>query len=212
MSNLVRFYVQTLKISIRNFILLTAIIASTVLSGTYCVADELPYLQSSSAIQITLKNHSSSVHQTSYLITSGDIEGDADLTPAPSTAEGQLIVSSQLVGVKSTFENSNAPYGGQITALITCNMQKYVKEQPVTFEGSVSQAILAVATARRGFGACSFDLVKYASVFWAGYDMQRKQVLTIKLFKPVMNPNKIDDSQKEILQILKKIINKSGGL
>lgn len=180
-----------------------------VLIGKYWLEkrDGFPYGPSSADVQILLKEHTSAVGQRYvYLVKAGDIEGEAVLTSAPTSTIGRAIVDSQIVGVTSPFENSVAPYPGQITSLIACNTRKYVKEQNFRFGSVETKLVLAVASARRIFGSCSADEIKHAAIFWAAYDEQRRQVVTVKLFKPISGPDNVAESQQEILRIFRKIM------
>jgi hypothetical protein len=172
---------------------------------------DFPY-GNSSDLQIQLKEHRLEGERNSvYFIKSADIEGEAALTPAPTLDLGQSFVNSQIVGVKSTFESSRAPYAGQITAMIDCHTKKFVKEQTLPFLGGESTAIMAVATGRHIFGSCSVDEMKYAAIVWAGYDQKRRQVLSVKLFKPVQGALQVELAQQEILRVLKTVIQQPGG-
>lgn len=193
--------------------LLAAAIGLTIVVGIYWLqkGEGFPYSESSAGVQIKLKENTSAAQGSVYTITAGQIDGEAVLNSAPTASLGQSLVNSQIVGVESTFQNSRAPYAGHITALIECNTNKFVKEKIVSFAGAETKLILAVTSGRRIFGVCSIEEVKYASVFWSGYDEQRRQVLTVKLFKPITDPNKIEESQQEIFGIFQKVINHPGG-
>jgi hypothetical protein len=173
--------------------------------------EDFPYGHSAD-LQIQLKGHRAEGERSSvYLIKSADIEGEATLTSAPTIDLGQSFVNSQIVSVKSTFESSRAPYAGQITAIIDCHTKKFVKEQTLPFLGEESTAVMAVATSRHIFGSCSVDEMKYAAIAWAGYDRKRRQVLSVKLFKPVQGAAQVELAQQEILGILKTVIQQPGG-
>ncbi|MDX9731607.1 MAG: hypothetical protein RBT63_07545 [Bdellovibrionales bacterium] len=160
-----------------------------------------------SNIQIILKEHHPEALQNAiYSIKSGAIEGEAFLTSAPTSSIGHMMVSSQIVVLKTTVENMRAPYAGHITAVIECKARKYMKERTVPFGSEETQLILTVATGRRIFGVCAIEEAKYASAFWAGYDEQHRQVVTVKLFKPVSDLDMIEQSQEDIAQVLLKMI------
>lgn len=172
--------------------------------------DGFPYGPSSADVQIALKHRNSNAAQRSvYLIKAGDIDGEAILDYALTAEAGRSMVHSQMAGIKSSFENMRAPYGGQITSRIDCNAQKYMKEQTVPFAGMETRLILAVAGGRRIFGICTIEQVQYASAFWSAYDEKRELVLTIKLFKPVADPKEIDQAQQQVLQTFWKVISPS---
>jgi hypothetical protein len=174
-------------------------------------SEDFPYGHSAD-LQIQLKGHRAEGERSSvYSIKSADIEGEATLTPAPTIDLGQSFVNSQIVSVKSTFESSRAPYAGQITAIIDCHTKKFVKEKILPFLGTDATAVLAVATGRHIFGSCSIDEVKYAAIVWGGYDQKRRQVLSVKLFKPVQGASQVELAQQEILRVLKTVIQQPGG-
>jgi hypothetical protein len=173
--------------------------------------EDFPYGHSTD-LQIQLKGQRTEGERSSvYSIKSDDVEGEATLTPSPTIDLGQSLVNSQIVGVKSTFESSRAPYAGQITAIIDCHTKKFVKEQTLAFLGKESTAVLAVATGRHIFGSCSVDEMKYAAIVWGGYDQKRRRVLSVKLFKPVVGASQVELAQQEILRVLKTIIQQPGG-
>lgn len=191
---------------------IAALIGVTVAIGNYWFVKEssFPYSDSSADIQIILDESTSEKAQRSfYEIKSGVVEGKATLTSAATFSLGQSITNSQIFGIKSTFENTTAPYPGFITQVIACETKKYVKEKNISLGGKAGKMILAVVSGRRLFGICSLEEIKYASLFWTAYDEQRKQVVTVELFKPITDLNNIDESQKEIQQILTKVINRS---
>jgi hypothetical protein len=166
-----------------------------------------PYGRSSSEIQVSPKENDFAVgRRTAYQVRSGDIEGEAILTPVHSATEADAMVDSQIFGVKSAFQERPAPYGGQITALIACDPQKYVKEQTVPFAGKDARLLLAVASGRKVYGSCSAEEIKYASIFLSAFDDARGQAITVKLFKPVANMAEIQPSQEALLKILHHLL------
>lgn len=193
----------------RNLLILLLLSGLTAAVGGYWIAgneEKIPYLHASSEVQI-LKKDSQGSHGTLYSIKAGDIDGEAVLTSAPTATVGQSIIHSQVVGIESAFASSRVPYAGHITAQMDCNAKKFVKEQSFIFEGEQTKLILAVANARRILGSCLLEEIKHVSGFWAAYDQQRKQVLTLKLFKRVEGPEQIDQSQQEVKRVFQKIIN-----
>lgn len=196
------------------FLLLVAgsVVVVFVTGNSWLMPSEgFPYGHSTD-LQIQLKGYRVEGERSSvYSIKSDDVEGEATLTPAPTIDLGQSFVNSQIVGVKSTFQSSPAPYAGQITATIDCHTKKFVKEQTLTFRGTESTAVLAVATGRHIFGSCSVDEIKYAAIVWGGYDQKRRQVLSVKLFKPVRGAPQVELAQQEILRVLKTVIQQPGG-
>jgi hypothetical protein len=117
-----------------------------------------------------------------------------------------VIVNSLILGLKSTFEDSRAPYGGQITSLIGCENKKFLKENLVVFEGDNTKFLLAVAGERQTFGVCVPDQIKFVSGVWTAYDKSKGRVIFIKLFKPIENLNDIGRFQAEITFVLNKSI------
>lgn len=182
--------------SVQNFILWTAFVSVVGTDG-----------MAATDVQIVLKQPASEKNRRAvYSVTSGNIDGLATVTSVTSASDAQTMVNAEIVNVKSTFDSSNAPYGGHITATIKCHTQKYVKEKEVIFEGEKTQAIVAVASNRRIFGICSADEVNFASGTWAAYDKNKNRVLTLKLFKPVSQASQIEKAQQDILQIFSKVI------
>lgn len=195
---------------IKYFIILV-VIGGMIAVGNYWFVNEpsFPYSNSSADIHIILDESTSIKSQRSfYEIKSGIVEGKVTLTAAATISLGQSIINSQIFGIKSTFESTTAPYPGFITQVIACETKKYVKEQDLSLGGKAGKMILAVVSGRRLFGICTLEEIKYASLFWTAYDQERKQVVTVELFIPVTDLNKIDESQKEILQILNKLISR----
>lgn len=180
--------------NVQNFILCTAFLA-------FISHDAL-----ASDVQVVLKSSSETTRRSIYTINSGDIDGQATITAVDSATTAQSMVNAEIVGVKSTFNNSNAPYGGHITSTIKCHTHKYIKEKSLNFSGEKTQVILAVASSRRIFGICAADEISFASGTWAGYDKTKSRVLAVKLFKPISNPVQIDKSQQAILEIFNKVI------
>jgi len=175
--------------------------------------DAFPYGHSNAGVQIRLLDGAATATgRAVYEIAAGEIKGEAVLESASTVAEGLSMVNSSLVGVKSTFKSSRAPYAGHITATIDCGAQKYVKEEAISFAGRTSELILAVASERRVFGVCSVNQVKYVSATWAAYDAARRKVVTVKLFKPVSDPAKLEESQQQVLTVFNKVINYPGGI
>jgi hypothetical protein len=174
--------------------------------------ETFPFSPPSAEVQIKRSERPLAGEKNSvYIIKAGAVEGEAVLTSSPTPVLAQSLINSQIIGVTSTFESSRAPYPGQITAMIECYAKKYVKERIVPFAGSQTKLILAVANGRRISGSCSVEDIRYASAVWAGYDGKRRQVVSVKLFKPLSNPAEIDGSQQEIFRIFGKIINYTGG-
>lgn len=175
----------------------------------YAGKQSFPYSDSSIDTHITLEESTSAAQRSFYTITNGSVEGKASITLATDATVGQSLISSQIFGIKRSFESTTAPYPGFITQVIACETKKYVKEESISFAGKPSKMILAVASGRRLFGICSLEEIKYASLFWTGYDEQRKQVVTVELFKPIEDLNKIDESQVKLKEIFRKVINHS---
>lgn len=146
-----------------------------------------------------------------YTIGLKNIEGEAILEPVSKLKDGEARVNEELVGVKSTFRNTAAPYGGHITSTIECHAKKFLKEETFSFGGAKTEVILAVASQRRLFGVCALDEIKYASVFWSAYDKEKKRVITVKLFKQIGDVSKIGTYQNDIFKNLKRVVNKIGG-
>ncbi len=200
---------KSLKVSRFKLFGLTLAIGLVIIFGKIWLIkdDSFPYSSSSTDVKIILREHPSDVDQRSvYLIKFGDIEGEAVLTPAFTKSEGQADIDSQIISITSTFRDSVAPYPGHITSSIRCDSTKYLKEKILSFRGADTKLILAVASGRHIFGVCSSNEIKYASAFWAAYDEQRKLVVTVKLFKPIGDPNKIEESQEEIRSVFNKVI------
>lgn len=168
-----------------------------------------PYSKSSDETQITFDESISADQRSFYMIKSGEVDGKATLTSAADATVGQSVINSQIFGIKSTFENTTAPYPGFITQEIACETKKYVKEESVPFAGKESKMILAVVSGRRLFGICSLEEIKYASLYWTAYDEKRKHVVTIELFRPITDLSMIEESQKELQQIFNKVMNHS---
>jgi hypothetical protein len=147
---------------------------------------------------------SSDGKRSTYKFCSGDIEGEIVLTSEDSYEVGRVIINSLIFGLKSTFADSRAPYGGQITSMIGCINKKYVKEQTIFFDERATKIILAVANDRQIFGICAENEIKYVSAVWAGYDAPKKRVAVIRIFKPIVNLNDIDPSQKDIMRVFEK--------
>lgn len=203
-----------MKRALLGFFIAAAIVISASFAVKFWSESDggFPYGQSSEGLEIKQKDPSfGAAEGRAFRIKSGDIEGEAMVTAAPMKSAGQSMVNAELVGVKSTFQVSRAPYGGHITSFIDCEANKYIKEQNVAFAGAQTQMIMAVATARRIFGSCSTDQIKFASMIWSGYDEVRKQVLTVKLFKPVNDASAINQSQEEIFKVFQKVISHPGG-
>lgn len=157
-------------------------------------------------IEIVLKEHDPEALQNKiFTIKAKEIEGEASLASVPNSDIGNIMVHSQIVGLKSTFSSMRAPYSGHITALIECKAQDYLKELGIPFGSSATTAILAVATQQRIVGACALEQIKYASAFWAGYDDEHNQVVSIKLFKPIADLQMVDQYQEDLSQTLIKI-------
>ena len=152
-----------------------------------------------SALQV-----SSDGKRSSYKICSGNIEGEIVLTAEGSHEVGLVVINSLIFGLKSTFADSRAPYGGQITSVIGCITKKYVKEQTIVFDKRDTKIILAVANDRQIFGICAEDQIKYVSAVWAGYDGPKERVAVVRLFKPIVSLNDIDAFQKDILRTFEK--------
>lgn len=203
-----------MKIHPPKALLLGAVCLSLLGAGVFYLRGNkgFPYAAPAGDVEIKLKGNGSTAQGEVYEITAGDVHGEATLVSAPTSNIAQGIVNSHIVGVTSTFRNSRAPYAGQITAVINCDTKKFVKEQPMPFLGQRAEMVLAVANSRRIFGICAINEVKFATGTWAGYDADRKQVLTVKLFKPVDDPGAIEDSQKSIVQVFQKVINQQGGI
>lgn len=169
--------------------------------------NKFPYGKPSSEIQITLKNDgATSTENTVYLISTKDLSGEAIFKNIQDDNEAQVIILSQLLGIKSAFTNSRAPYGGHITAIIDCKSQQFLKEEKTEFQSKSTNLILAIASERHIFGGCSLDQIKFAAGLWAAFDEKRKQVVTIKLFAPISNPNQIEESQQKILHVIKELV------
>lgn len=165
------------------------------------------YSQSSADIQIKPKESNFAAGQRSiFQVSAGSIEGEAVLTPVPAAGEGGSLVEAQLYGVKSAFQERPAPYGGQITAKIACDSQKYIQERAIPFGGGDGWLILAVASGRRLYGSCTAEEIKYASVFWAAFDEKKMQAVTVKLFKPVGSLEEIGASQQELVRVLRRVM------
>jgi hypothetical protein len=180
---------------VQKFILWTALVLAVTFQTW---ADE---------VQVELKTRATENNSHRfYIVTSGDIDGQATATSVSSLNSAQSIVNAEIVGVKSTFNNANAPYGGHITKTIQCFTHKYVTEKNIDFAGEKTQVVLAVASSRRIFGICTADEVKFASGVWAAYDKSKSRVLSVKLFKPVTNPTQIAKAQEDILLTLSKTI------
>lgn len=187
----------------KYFFIATAVFAVMLLGKYYFFnkSAQFPYAQSNQDLSIVLsKNVSVERHFFTYVIKSNDVEGEAVLTPVSSDDAGKAIVLSQIVGTKNTFANSRAPYAGHITSNIECNTKKYVREQKFLFGRSESTILLAVTNDRHIFGVCTLEQVKYASIVWAFYDDKRKHVISVKLFKPVSDIQKIEESYQDILK------------
>lgn len=192
------------------FAIVPSILISLVITNTSWSSEKaiFPYGQPSLDVQLKLKYYDPTAMRTAvYSIKAGDVEGEADFVSAPTPDLGQLILHSKITVLQSTAGNMRAPYGGEITTTIECTSRKYVKEQAFSFRGLSSKLILAVASGRKNFGVCSLEEVGYAALYFAAYDEQKKHVLTVQLFKPITDPNKIEISQQEILKILQKVIN-----
>ena len=108
------------------------------------------------------------------------------------------MVNSENVGIKSTYKSMRAPYGGEITAVISCGAKEYLKEESVNFHGQKTSLLFAVANQRKIYGNCSVEQIKFASLFWNYYDPKRKQVVKIKLFKKVSAPDQVSRSHQEL--------------
>ena len=182
--------------SVQTFILWTVLFS--VISSNTLAAE----------IQVTLKAPASEkMGRAIYTITAGDIDGEASVVTVASPNNGKTMASAEIVGVKSTFSSTNAPYGGQITSTIQCHTQKYIKEQNINFNDEKTQVILAVASNRRIFGICTVNEIKFAVAVWSVYDKKRSRVLSVKLYKPISEATQIQKAQQDILQILNKVIN-----
>lgn len=149
---------------------------------------------------------SSDGRRSSYKLCSGDIEGEIVLTAESSADVAEVIVNSLISGLKSTFADSRAPYGGQITSIIGCSNRKYVKEHTLVFDDRNTKIVLAVANDRQIFGICAEDQIKYVSALWAAYDSSKKRLVVVRLYKPILLVKDIDVSQVEILRIFEKTI------
>jgi hypothetical protein len=180
------------------------VICSFLFIGLYSTKkkETFPYASNSQDVQFYLKEQtqSATVQRFAYSIHSGAIEGEAKLTYAPTIEMGNMIVNAYILGVQSTFEASRAPYAGHVTELIECQNQKYFKEKEIIFLKTKTRLLLAVANGRRLTGSCTVDQIKYVSIFWAGYDEIKKQVVTIQLFKPISDLNNVDEYQEILLQ------------
>lgn len=143
---------------------------------------------------------------SSYRVCSGNIEGEITLTNEPSENVGNVIISSLVHGIKSTFEDSRAPYGGQITSVIGCDNKKYLKERVIVFDDKNTTLILAVTNDRQIFGVCLADQIRYVSAHWAGYDKSKGRVVRFKLFKPINDIRDIDKFHAEISMVFHKTI------
>jgi hypothetical protein len=191
----------------RYFLIVALLAVGLVYGWQWFDKKGFPYSRSSSDFKISLKQKSTSPARRSiYAVDAGQIDGEAVLSYAPTKSVGQSMVSSQLAGIKSPFETMRAPYAGQITSHINCSAQKYLKEYELSFAGEDTHMVLAVASPRRVFGSCAVEQIKYASLFWTGYDDRRKQVVTVKLFKAIESLNEIDVAQKELTQAFYRLI------
>ena len=158
-------------------------------------------------VELTLKFPASKTNQTSiYTVTAGKIDGEATVTAVGNETDGKSTVDAEIYGVKSTFTNRNAPYGGHITATIECHTQKFIKETTLPYNNEKTEIILAVASDRKIFGICMADEIKYASGTWAAYDKTKSRVLSIKLFMPVANSAQVNQAQQDIKKIVNEVI------
>ncbi len=201
---------NSLKMQLLILFVLISLLGLVFFTGKLLIEkkEKFPFGESSGEIQITFKDHASTNTQRFLIKATENIEGEAVFASVPTKSMAQLLISSIIVGSKSSFGDRTAPYGGHISSQIVCNTQKYLKEQVILFRGSESKLILAVTNSRRMLGECSIDQVKFATAIWAVYDEQRKQILTIRLFKPILNLKNIEESQAEVLRIFLKIINR----
>jgi hypothetical protein len=157
-------------------------------------------------LQVFVREASTNKKLTLYKVCLGDIEGEISLTPESSAVVGGVVVNSLVLGVESVFDDSRVPYGGQITSTITCENRKYLKAHAIDYGGKGTKLVLAVANGRQIFGACGADQIKYVSAVWAGYDEINGRVITIKLFKPVVNISDIESFQSDVLRAFEKTI------
>lgn len=175
------------------------------LSYLFSGKDEFPYGESKNGLSIVLKESGQGVRK--YLISSKGIGGDASVISVSNSKDGQLIVDSELYGVKSSFESRAAPYPGAITTTISCATQAYIKEQSLMFLGQATELILAVASNRQIFGICTNEEIKYAAAVWSAFDTKRAQVVTVRLFKAIKDIKDITEVQAELTKVLERIIN-----
>lgn len=199
-----------MKIKLNNkFLKFLIIIIIFLIFGIYLknTLNSFPYQYPKNEIEINLQKNSGGLSQpTIYLIKAGEIVGRAKITKVPNSDSGLTLVNWNIINFKSTFRNSAAPYGGQVTSQISCESQKFIKEQSVIFLKKESKVLLGVANNRQIFGSCVLDEIKYATGVWAGYDDSNKQVLSIELFKAIQSPIEIENAQNKIFVILNKII------
>ncbi len=169
--------------------------------------ESFPYPSTDKSIIIESKKNEPQADQPLvFSVRTVDGDGTATLIPSPSKQEADSIIHSLQVSIRSPFEQSRAPYAGHISDVIVCKTKKYLKNQSYVFRGSKTEALLAVANDRLVVGSCDQDQMKNASLFWAGYDELRQQIIVVKLFKPLKNAQSVTDAQNELIEILKKII------
>lgn len=199
---------------IQKILLLLVIFFGVQSSGeaTHEWSPYFPFTQLSGDTHVVLKPSSTLGNQKfNYQINAQDIDGEASATMELSRVEGYKSADTQMTGVKSSFGSRTAPYPGHITSTIDCQSKKYVRERDFKFESAPSKLILAVASSRRIYGVCALEDVKFASIFWSGYDEKRKQLTTVRLFKTVKDPKKINEEQNSLLKTFSALFPQPGG-
>lgn len=131
--------------------------------------------------------------------------GQAILTKSPSKKEALQLIDAEMVGVRSTYEKTTAPYPGQITKTIECDTKRFVRERDLPAGELTGSVVVAAANDRRVFGICALDEVKYVGGVWAAYDEARRSLVLVKIYASVNRPAEIETVQKKLWETFLEI-------